>query len=749
MTSGQHDHDSNEAEAAALRDMGERSRRRNEIMVIGAAALAVVAFALYETSSQGAAGSSGGNVASFLLVNLNIVLLLVAGFLVARNLAKVVLERRRGVLGSHLRSRLVAAFVAVSLFPALLMAVFSYGVLTDTIDDWLSSEVETTLEGAWNVAHSYYRDTADDSIAHARFLASTIVRENVLEPSSDKALRDLVTQYQASFSLGSVSVVTANGETRLQALLPRGDAEPQEPQLNGELVAKTLAGEEYAEVVGFGEDDAVRGSAPLLATDGSVLGAVVVDSFVVGSSKRSAENILANFREFRSVKLNRQPLKNLYLITIILASTVVVLVAIWLGMMMARSITEPIGRLASATRQVAEGNWDTRLGEAGDDEVGTLIHGFNTMTAELRSTHGDLESRRVYIENVLANVDAGVLSIDARSRVETINPAAVTLLGVGDEEVRGRDIEELLAALSVDGVLLELFRNLKQGKVDSGAQVTIENPDAGLSLLVTATHFLSAGGELAGFVLFFENVSEMLAAQRAEAWREVARRVAHEIKNPLTPIQLSAQRLGRKLSKVVTGDDAKLLDECVGTIVSEVEGLKNLVNDFSRFARKSQVEKAQHDLAPLIEETLRLFRQSRPDLEIVSEVEDSLPDVLLDRDAVRRAMLNLLDNAVAAVSEPGASGGEPPCVGVHARYDPGLSRVVVEVVDNGPGIPAGQRGRVLEPYFSTKIDGTGLGLAIVSSMAAEHRAYLRIGDNEPRGTKITIEFPLAAKDAEA
>lgn len=736
-----------DVEPAELRDQAERDRRRNEIVVIFAAALGVGAFALYETSTPGSVGGGISNVASFLLVNLNIVLLLVASYLVARNLAKVVLERRRGVLGSHLRSRLVAAFVAVSLLPAVLMAVFSYGVLSDTIDDWLSSEIEATVESAWDVAHSYYRDIADSSTAHARALAIEIGEDRGFQAGDDKSLRTLLGDHQTAYSLGTAWLLSAQGQPRL-----RVPAEPSDADVAAgaapQVLAEALAGREAAAVVAQGEADVIRGAAPILDSEGAVLGAVVVDILVERAAKRSVENIVATFREFRRVKLNRQPLKNLYLITIILASAVVVLVAIWLGMMMARSITEPIGRLAAATRRVAAGRWDTDLGEAGEDEVGTLIRGFNSMTEELRRIHGDLESRRAYIENVLANVDAGVLSVDALARVETINPAAVSLLGVGDEEVLGRDIEELLGDLSVDGVLLELFRDLKSGKVGSGAQVTIENADTGLSLLVTATHLLYGNGDRGGFVLFFENVSEMLSAQRAEAWREVARRVAHEIKNPLTPIQLSAQRLGRKLSKVVRGEDAKLLEDCVGTIVAEVDGLKNLVNDFSLFARTPQIEKIALDLAPLIDETLRLFRQSRPDLEIIHSVDDDLPAVLLDRDAVRRALLNLLDNAVAAVSAPGACGDLAPSVGVLARHDKALSRVVVEVVDNGPGIPVAQRARVLEPYFSTKADGTGLGLAIVSSMAAEHRAYLRVGQNEPRGARVTIEFPVAAKDAE-
>jgi two-component system nitrogen regulation sensor histidine kinase NtrY len=276
-------------------------------------------------------------------------------------------------------------------------------------------------------------------------------------------------------------------------------------------------------------------------------------------------------------------------------------------------------------------------------------------------------------------------------------------------------------------------------------------------------------------VLFFENVSQIVEVQRMEAWKEVARRIAHEIKNPLTPIQLSAQRMRRRLRERLDGDDADLFDECTNTIVSEVEELKNLVNEFSRFARRPAGEMRAQDLNEIVEETLPLYRQARPDLRIDFERARALPRVLMNREAVKRALVNLLDNAVAAVAsvrnghgegagdagadaERSRNGGVAPStdgdghgaaasahadpdICVRTRVDEDLSRVVLEVSDRGPGIPAEHRGRVFEPYFSTKADGTGLGLAIVASIAADHHAYVRLHDVAPHGTRFVLEFP--------
>jgi two-component system nitrogen regulation sensor histidine kinase NtrY len=498
----------------------------------------------------------------------------------------------------------------------------------------------------------------------------------------------------------------------------------------------------------LGQSDVVRGSAVIRApgvaaagddAQGVPLGVVVVDKIVEDSARLWSESILESFREYRRLALNKRPFKNLYVLTMALASLVVVFSATWLGLYLARGITEPIGRLSEATRQVAEGDWSVTIEETGGDEIGTLVRAFNSMTGELRTTHEALDERRRYIESILANIDAGVVSVSPDGVVTTVNPAAVSLLGLREDGVIGRAAADVFERAGYSEIRA-LVADVAAGRAPSGTHRNVSREEEARTLVVTAAGLVLGTGESAGVLVFVEDVSQIVGVQRTEAWKEVARRIAHEIKNPLTPIQLSAQRLQRRLRDRLDGADAAIVDECVNTIVSEVDELKRLVNEFSQFARRSGGEKRPQDLNQIVEETMPLFSQSRPDLQLRFDAGVGLPAVVVDRDAVKRALVNLLDNAMAAVAA-GASDGEADVV-VRTAHDAELSRVMLEVADTGTGIAVEHRARVLEPYFSTKEHGTGLGLAIVASVAADHRAYLRYHENEPRGTRFVMEFPV-------
>ncbi len=707
--------------------------------IVLAAGLAVVAFALWEVGRPGAR-SATGNVLSVLLINLNIVLLLLVVFLVVRNLLRLVLERRRGIMGSHLRSRLVLAFVTIALLPAIVMVMVSFEFVSNGIDDWLGRQVEDSLSGAYRLARTYYQSAADSAVAHARAVAAEIDKGKLLQPANERALRAVVAEEQDIYSLGTVEIIGPDG--KLLVALYRGESASNVARDADDVALVAAAGrkEDATRVESQGSTDIIRGAAAITGVGGRVVGAVIVDYVVPESPRAWSAEILDSFREFRRMKLSKQPLKNLYLITMMLASVVVVFSATWLGLYLARGITEPIGRLAAATREVAGGRLDVALPEEGGDEVGTLVRSFNAMTAELKRGRDALEERRVYIENVLANIDAGVVSLDAEGRVGTANPAALALLALKEDGIVGRGAEDVFEEAGYPEVVA-LLKDVIAGRQVAGSGVNVRRPEDNRTLLVTATNLRRGRGPTTGSVLFFEDVSQIREIQRMEAWREVARRIAHEIKNPLTPIQLSAQRLGRRLVGQLSDNDAALVRECVATIVTEVDGLKRLVNEFSQFARQASGDKQLQDLNALVEETVPLFRQARPDIDITFDKTDDLPRVILHRDSVKRSLVNLLDNAVAAIAQVQ---GPPRAITVATRHDEVLSRVILEVSDTGPGIPRELRARIFEPYFSTKTEGTGLGLAIVASMAADHHAYLRVRANEPRGTRFAIEFPAGA-----
>jgi two-component system nitrogen regulation sensor histidine kinase NtrY len=739
-------------------------RRRREGWIIIATALAVVSFALFETRLPQSAGSGSLGIDAVLvaLINLNLILLVLLVFLVGRNIAKLIFERRQRILGAHLRTRLVAAFVAIALLPATLLFLVALVFVGNSIEKWFNSQVEKSLEGSLEVAQTYYQDLAGTALGFGRQIAAGVGAQGLSAPGRRDALKRFLDEHRAEYQLDMVEVF-ARGRPLARSRrtgLPEGSG----LEAQTDLVRRAIAGQEGSAVTGVGEADMIRAATPVLV-DGRAVAVVVVDAYVPKSVVNRREEIDRAFTEYLRLKIQRRPLQTAYTITLALVSLVVLFSATWVGFYLARGITIPIQRLAEGTRAVAQGDLDHRIEGEGEDEIGTLVGAFNRMTADLKTSRTEIESRRRYLEILLANIGAGVISADADGRITTLNRAAESLLGVDAVACLGREIDHVFEDDTYAEVR-QLAAELRAGAPEWGG--AIANADDGdgrgapverqlalprrsgqeVAVLLTGTHLLDEAGGLRGFVLFFEDVTHLLRVQRMEAWREVARRIAHEIKNPLTPIQLSAQRLRRRYAAQLT-DGGAVFDECTRTIIKQVEELKGLVNEFSSFARMPAGPHTPQDLNRLVEEALVLFREGHRDVEFVFDAGRELPMLELDREGVKRALINVLDNAVAAcaarrLTAPEARGR----VDLRTRYDAGLNVVRLEIADDGVGMSPEVKARLFEPYFSTKPDGTGLGLAIVSTIVADHHGFLRVRDNLPRGSRFVMEFPVRRQAAQ-
>ena len=468
----------------------------------------------------------------------------------------------------------------------------------------------------------------------------------------------------------------------------------------------------------------------------------MVDYYLPRSLADRAAGISRSAQEYFQLRILRQPIMHSYILALVLIGLAVVLLASWFGMYIARGITTPIKLLAEGTQSIAAGDLNVKIPMVGDDEIGRLIGSFNAMTADLRASRAEIEQRRRYTETLLRNVSAGVVGLDAMQRITAINPCAERMLALRANEVLGYPYNRCFRPAVT--LLLDEHLEEGQGRRETRFPLKLEVAGTETDLMVTATPLGAESasenhGDL-GWVLFFEDVSQLAKVERMEAWREVARRIAHEIKNPLTPIQLSAERLRRQLTPRLDGD-ARLLDECTRTIIGEVEDLKRLVNEFSAFARMPQLNPIAGDLNPLAEEALNNFRGAFPAVAFNLTLAPGLPTVAIDREALKRAMVNLLDNAVAAATSI-AHHGEGPMVSLTTQLDAASGIVKLEVADNGPGIDARLRTRIFEPYFSTKQGGTGLGLAIVAAIVTDHRGFVRVHDRWPHGSRFVLEFPI-------
>ncbi|MDB5107792.1 MAG: sensor signal transduction histidine kinase [Candidatus Binatus sp.] len=718
----------------------ERKRRRRELIAVGVAGAVLVAFVFAQTELPPLTRHTSlvSNLAVISLFNLSFLLLGLMLFLVGRNIAKVIFERRRGLIGSKFQVRLVAGFIAVALLPSAFLLYVSGVFLHAEINSWFNPEYEKILDDSLEIAKTYYLNSANNASHYARVLAEQIAAKNLLEPASRGELKHFLEKRQQEYNLGTIEVFSADRKLLvidISPKIPTGiGASPDSP-----IISQTLKGQALTRTDRLGNADVVRGSAPIYVSPESdaVIGAVLVDYYLPKSLATRATDISRVSEDYFQLRILRQPIMNSYLLTLVLIGLVVVTLASWFGMFLARGITGPIKLLARGTQAIAAGDLNHRIPDVGDDEIGHLVNSFNQMTTDLRVSAAELERRRLYTETLLRNVSAGVAGLDNDGVVTAINPCAERLLGLHADSIVGKRYQQSFPpelARVLDDVVASATRPR-----ELRSTIKLEVGGVETELMMTASPLGDGQQEPAGTVLFFEDVSQIAKVERMEAWREVARRIAHEIKNPLTPIQLSAERLRRQLGSR-PGIESVLVEECTKTIIGEVEDLKRLVNEFSAFARMPHLNPVPGDINALATETVANFREAHPNVEFGLTLDLSLAPIMIDREALKRALVNLLDNAVAATTTY-RHNGERPRIEVRSSMRTDRAMVALEILDNGPGIDPRLRTRVFEPYYSSKKGGTGLGLAIVSAVVTDHHGFVRVVDNQPHGSRFILEFP--------
>jgi two-component system nitrogen regulation sensor histidine kinase NtrY len=745
------------AKISSVASTETRKRRREWFLVVVIVGLVALSLRyqgqLFDLTSE---IPISGNILVLALINLNILLIIFCLFLVLRNIFKLLLERRRGIPGAKLRSKLVLAFIALSLIPTMLLFFVSAGFITNSIENWFNSQIEESLEESLEVAQTYYKNSASNALYYAEQISLAIKDQKLLNEDNLPVLEELIHQKQKEYNLGIVEVFSATLEELVRAVNPQVPAaEFTDP--GSDSIREALQGNRFTRISPIGRADLIRGIVPVHSNwnPDDVVGVVVVNYYVPYSLVNKMNEISNSFEQYKSTKLLKGKIQKGYVLFLLLIALVIIFLSTWAGFHLARGITEPIQDLAEATNRVASGDLNVTLDSHSNDEVGSLMEAFNTMTAdlrkgqktirranrELRSSNLELEQRRRYMEIVLANVTAGVISIDSRGDITTINKSAEKLLGLKTDKVIGRNFRNIVPSEHlpmIKGVLKEL---ISSGKDSMRKQVTLPTGDTKVILLVNVTTLRDENDEFMGTVVVFDDLTQLLKAQRMAAWREVARRIAHEIKNPLTPIQLSAQRLRRRYLADFEGDDS-VFDECTTMIIKQVDDLKNLVNEFSSFARMPASNPSYNNLNDVLNEALVLFQEGHKDIDFQLRLDGSLPEFSLDREQIKRVVINLLSNAVAAVNDDGQ-------IDVETTFNSELKIATLKVSDNGCGIPSEDKPRLFEPYFSTKKSGTGLGLAIVSSIVSDHNGYIRVRDNEPQGTHFIVELPISPEAAQA
>lgn len=712
----------------------------------------------------------------YALSTLNFVAFVVFSFIFVRNLLKLRRERHERQLGSRIKTRLLVYFIAISFLPIIAMAVFSYLFLNRSLEKWFARLPARVV----NEAQEVQREAIDAQTRNLRETASLLAV--VLRPQSDSEMQQTLDRVVGSGQLSAVEVLDSTGRVIAQSRASLSAADVKELET---LLEKARA---------------LKGSNDSLA-DGKDLDAVVVPmsdveptgtQLAVVSLRRPGsdlgQSITGSQGEYQKLLARQRRVRLLGLQTIGLMTLMLLFVSSWVAIYLARGIATPIKALAEASNEIARGNLSYRVTTIAEDELALLAHSFNQMTAQLednrssieagsaalREKNVTLEERRHYIETILQSLSTGVVSLDEDDCVTTINAAASRML-----KLRATSTEQKLEHLmgAEDWLVIDrlLRRARRTGQAAEQAQLAGLNDStseaAGLPVALTATALRASSAQRSGVVLVLEDLSELLSAQRVAAWSEVARRMAHEIKNPLTPIQLSAERIaksyhrgtantangdepnsdgangdphpsnGQKTTGRENGQDlhvAAVIDECTETIAREVAGLKAMVDEFSRFARLPLARLEVAHLNEVVRHAVGLYDDRLAGVTIETSLDPNLPPAMLDMEQLRRVFVNLIDNANNALAN---LEGER-VIKINTSLDSIRSLLLAEVSDTGHGIRPADYKRLFQPYFSTRGSGTGLGLAIVQRIILEHGGRIRAEANYPRGARFVIELPV-------
>jgi len=725
-----------------------RRRLRNFWIFLGVACL-LIALTGAEVYVQGLHRvlPLANNIVVFAIVNLNIILLLALVLLVLRNLVKLYYERRGKVIGARFRTKLVIAFFGLSLTPCVLLVLVASGLINKSINNWFNVSVERSLEDSLEVARNYYRLLEQNTLHYGEQLRTTLVGKDLLRNDRSPALAKFIEEKRREYQMSALQVFGPN----LQELAATVG------QVVGERLTATQADlvrrrptEAMTEIQSAGKGDVIRGIVPILGPSGGApLAWIVLTYHVPESVVAKMGDITEAFEQYKQLKILKAPIKTSYLITLLMVALLVIFCAIWFGLYLAKGITVPIQHLVEGTRAVADGNLDFRVNASSDDEIGWLVQSFNQMTADLRASkialeaanaeltdnNRELEARRSYMETVLENVAAGVISLDKHGRVSTMNRSAEVMLGVDARATHGRTYRQVFNATHLDSIRGLIKRMASSRRESIADQIQLSIGGRVLTLLVSISLLRDSDGRYLGMVLVFDDLTELIRVQKLAAWRDVAQGIAHEIKNPLTPIQLSAQRLQRKYREQARDFD-EVFDECTMTIITQVEGLKGLLDEFSTFARMPESNPSLTDLHQLVEEVLHLYRGAHRDIELTSSCDPAVTKVNVDGEQMKRALINLVENAIEAMHGTGH-------VHIVTSLDGRRQHVCLEVHDTGAGIPPQLRDKLFLPYFTTKRGGSGLGLAIVNRIVADHNGRIAVRDNTPRGSIFAIELPIA------
>jgi len=686
----------------------------------------------------------------FYALSLLISLLFVAlTFVLARNLLKLFAERRMGVLGSKFRTRMVAGALLLSFVPVMVMYWFAYGLMNRSIDKWFSTPVEEVRSDTQSMARLMVKYAQQNAHAEASTIAASPDVEHGFSDRSFSGVLAVFQRHGATLQGGfALAIQDGNAEASFNTPGPWD-------VLKGALPLSELGAGHPAQL-SWSETDYTLGSASVPGG-----GLIVVAIPMPREFSQTVRQLEASQQRYFQLSRERRRVRQTYIGLLLLLTMMVLFVTTWLALFLAKLVTRPLAALAEATQEISRGRLDYRVDVRAADEIGDLVRSFNRMAEELEvsrrqlesSTHDlgvantELDQRRRQMETILESIPTGVVSLDAQHRVTHANQALMRMFhpegGPSTASIppRGGRLADLFPAELLEDLEPLLRRADRMGMTTSQMEMPLAHGSLNVAVTVAP---LRHQGERSGYVVVFEDLSDLLKAQKQAAWREVARRVAHEIKNPLTPIALSAERIQRHLDRAKPADQASntIVRSCAETIASAVETVRQLVDEFSTLARFPVAKPQPADINEIVDSALSMFNGRLDGIGLHKSLSSDLPKVMADNEAIKRAIANLVDNAAEASQSSVVREIEISTSLVASR-----DAVEITVADTGQGVTRDVKEKLFLPYFSTKKRGTGLGLAIVSRIVEDHHGSIRVEENRPVGTRFIVELPVVADPA--
>lgn len=730
-----------------------RKKKIRTRRIICAVLLSFVGLTALESYILGQQTSSiADNITVIALFNVILILLVVLLILITRNLIKLYNERKSKIIGSKFQTKLIMAFLVLVLVPSVLLFFAGSQLFSYSIGNWFSLQVEKSLKQSMEVAGEYYSLLEKSALLQSEKIEGFITRGKLYRKDKRVLLDNLLAEKASEYQLAGLIIYDNNLKivvSKIESSLPADFL-----QLHStDLIKKSVAGERVSEIRRIGQEFYLVVVTPLTQTvedKMSIWGYIVSLTHVSGDTIEKIENIGKTFEEYEKQSLLKLPVTANYYITFLMITLLILFSAIWLGFYMARGITIPIEQLARGTRKIAEGDMNFKIMVKANDEIAMLVDSFNKMMddlnesrrkfqkvhEDLKLTNIELDRRRNYIETLLENIGAGVISIDKKGRITTLNKAVGKILNIHDLDILGSNYKD-----AFDQTFHQPIRDMirQMGEETKGAlekQIELMVGEDHLTLLININVLLDTGKKYLGLVIVFEDLTQVIKAQKIEAWKEVAQGIAHEIKNPLTPILLNTQRLVKKFRENKK-DFPRIFDESINIIIQEVQGMKELLDQFLRFSRMPAPNPQPTSLRKIIDDVSLLYTDHDKKMLIKKNHDPNLNLVNVDAEQFRRVFINLFENAKDAINGTGT-------IEVTTRLNTRNKLVKIEFSDNGMGISSSNRDKLFLPYYTTKKRGTGLGLAIVNRIIIDHNGTIQARDNYPKGTTFSIELPYSS-----